>query len=268
MRRAALIATVLVTAAPGCGDGEPEQRDPFEAISNKAPPAMSSASPRWEHLATLSGPGSRTRAIEVDDRAIQWRARWRCRRGRLAIEVDPPPSEGNPLARAGCPRRGRTESIQTGSIDVTAAGAGDWLVKIEQQVDTPLNDPPLAGMSPGNLLARGDFYDIDKPAEGTASLYRLPGGRLALRFEDFQTSANVDLFVWLSEAREPRTTKQAFRAPYRVAAELKSTQGDQNYVLPAGTDARDVRSIVIWCEPVRNAYVAAALRPVRAGDPS
>jgi hypothetical protein len=53
---------------------------------------------------------------------------------------------------------------------------------------------------------------------------------------------------------------QANRAPHTVLRGLKSTLGDQNYVLPAGTRAGRVRSIVIWCEPIRIAYTAATLR--------
>jgi hypothetical protein len=44
-------------------------------------------------------------------------------------------------------------------------------------------------------------------------------------------------------------------------ASLKSTLGSQNYVLPASVDEGSIRSIVIWCEPVRIAYAAATLRP-------
>ena len=49
-------------------------------------------------------------------------------------------------------------------------------------------------------------------------------------------------------------------APYKVVGELKSTLGNQNYLLPPGTTEADVRSIIIWCEPQRFAYAAAALQ--------
>ena len=66
--------------------------------------------------------------------------------------------------------------------------------------------------------------------------------------------------MWLSEAARPRTTKQAVRADHREFAPLKATIGSQNYLLPKDADADSIRSIVIWCEPVRIAYTAAALR--------
>jgi hypothetical protein len=109
------------------------------------------------------------------------------------------------------------------------------------------------------VVASGDFYPIDERGEGRAVLHELPSGRLALRLEGFGTLNNTDLFVWLSEARRPRTSQQALRSDYTELAPLKSTIGDQNYLLPEDADADDIRSIVIWCQPVRNAYTAAAL---------
>ncbi len=50
------------------------------------------------------------------------------------------------------------------------------------------------------------------------------------------------------------------RAPHREFALLKSTLGDQNYLLPRNVDIENVRSIVIWCEPVSIVYTAASLR--------
>jgi len=44
-------------------------------------------------------------------------------------------------------------------------------------------------------------------------------------------------------------------------AELKSTAGNHNYVLPPGSRPSDARSVIIWCAPIRIAYTAAALTP-------
>jgi len=99
----------------------------------------------------------------------------------------------------------------------------------------------------------------DVGSSGCAPKYQLANGRLALRMEGFVTEPNTDLFVWLSEARRPRNTKAAFRARHTEFAGLKSTLGDQNYLLPRDLDASKLRSIVIWCEPVQIAYTAATL---------
>lgn len=271
-RRAASFSFALlglagcVAALAGCGGEKEEQTgdfDPFTAISQAPPPtaATQRAAPRWAPVATFTGSGPATKPFTIAKQAIQWRARWSCESGDLRLAVQPPPQNGKPLAQARCPRRSEGISIQTGPQQLVVTASGPWRVVIEQQVDEPLREPPLPGMSDRALVAGGSFYPVDKSGKGTASVYRLPNGRLALRFESFETPANIDLFVWLSQARTPRTTKQAFKAPHTVVREIKSTMGDQNYLLPPNTTLKKARSIVIWCEPVQNAYTAAALEP-------
>jgi hypothetical protein len=161
--------------------------------------------------------------------------------------------------RKRCRKRGEESFIATGKIQLTVDAATRWEADVEQQVDTPLNEPPLPAMKGAEVAASGRFYSIERKSRGEAKLYRLTGGRLALRFENFKTSSNSDLFVWLSEAERPRTTKEVLRAPHREIALLKSTLGNQNYLLPPGVEESAVRSIVIWCEPVLIAYGAASL---------
>jgi len=110
------------------------------------------------------------------------------------------------------------------------------------------------------VVASGSFYPVERRGRGKAVLHELPNDRLALRLEGFGTSNNTDLFVWLSEAERPRTTKQALRSEHTEFALLKSTIGDQNYLLPKNADADSIGSIVIWCQPIRIAYTAATLR--------
>ena len=151
--------------------------------------------------------------------------------------------------------------MQTGAQRLRIDARGRWSVRVEQQVDTPLDERPLASMrAPGTrLLESAAFYRVERQGRGRALLYRLADGRGALRLDAFRTSTNTDLFVWLSTAAGPRTTKQVVRAQ-RVGPliALKSTIGGQNYMLPAGLDLRRIRSVAIWCEPVQIVYTAAA----------
>lgn len=269
-RRGSLLAVAgCVATLAGCGGGQEGDRksDPFAAISQKsaATNRPAHAAPRWEHVSTFEGSGAATKDFVVAGKAIQWRARWTCESGDLGLSVTPPPADGRALAEARCPGDGEESSIATGRLRLAIKASSRWRVVIEQQVDTPLHEPPLAGMTDDRLVARGGFYPIDKPSSGIASVYRLPNGRLGLRLEDFRTSPNTDLFVWLSPARNVKTTKDAFRAPHTVLREVKSTMGDQNYVLPRSVDANELRTIIMWCEPVRNAYTAAALRAAGLG---
>lgn len=256
----------LLVAAGGCGSEDAEEKgaDPFAKVDPQVTKVRDRAAPRWEPIATMKGTRPKERNIVVSKRAIQWRARWRCTKGELTMSVKPEPrsSPERPGGRCEGKGRGAAEWIQSGRQTLRVNATGRWRVIVEQQVDTPLDEPPLRAMrSPrAEVLARGRFYEVERRGKGRAALYRLPTGRLALRFEEFNTSSNTDLFVWLSEAARPKTTSAAVKAPHDQVAVLKSTLGNQNYVLPRSVDADAIRSIVIWCEPVRIVYTAAGLR--------
>lgn len=263
MSRAACAgAAVLLTAVLGCGGDKSKSADPFAKVDPQITKVKDRAAPRWEPIAVMRGNRPADRAITVSKRAIQWRARWRCREGALSMAVMPKPRSAPERPGGRCPGKGSAEWIQSGDQRLHVDATGRWRVIVEQQVDTPLKEPPLRAMrSKGaKVLARGSFYPVERRGKGKALLYSLPGGRLALRFQGFSTSSNTDLFVWLSKAAHPRTTRQAARAPHRQFAVLKSTLGDENYLLPRSAKAGDIRSIVIWCEPVQIAYTAATLK--------
>jgi len=259
-RTASLLA---LAAMAGCGGGAAQDggpSDPFTEVRRAVErPAAARATPRWDRVRVISGEGPATRSVSIARGAIQWRARWRCEGGG-SLRAS---SKRDDVVRGRCPGRGvGTAAATTGAQRIVVRADGPWRVEIEQQVDTPLREPPLASMgsTASRVLATGRFYGIERRGAGTATLHRLKGGRLALRFAGFATSPNTDLFVWVVRATRPRTSRVAFRARHRTIAPLRSTLGDQNYVLPRGVRERDVRSIVIWCEPVRIAYAAAAMR--------
>jgi len=263
MRRAAGLVVPAIVALAGCGSSEDDggaRFDPFTEVRDRAVTRPARASPRWEHLATLSGSGPARKAFTVAGGAIQWRARWRCQTGRLRLS-----RAGRRIVDAACPATGTATDVRTGTIALAVQASGPWRVVLEQQVDTPLREPPLPAMrSPrARVIAAGRFYALERSGRGRASLHRLSTGRLALRFDGFATSPNTDLFVWLSSAARPRDTVRAAGSPHTVLRALKATLGEQNYLIPADVKAGDIRSVVIWCVPVRIAYTAAALRATR-----
>lgn len=252
-------------AASGCGDEASDRPDPFTAVEQNERASTervrAQAAPRWERVTTLRGSGDASHTVRIKDDAVQWRVRWRCSGGRFEVSQTPAPDEGNPIGSGRCPGEGEAEAIDTGELELAVQTEGRWRAVVEQQVTDPVAEPPLPAMKAkdAEVLASGGFYPIERRGRGTAVLHELPNGRLALRLEGFSTSNNTDLFVWLSEAERPRTTKQALRSDHDEFALLKSTLGDQNYLLPKDADADSIRSIVIWCEPVRIAYTAASL---------
>lgn len=254
------LLSLLAAGAAGCGEDEDEKKDRFAEIPKrtvKAPP--NETAPRWEQIAAFSGQRSTTRSVEVSRRAIQWRVRWRCRSGRLAVALTPPPMAGARRAGGRCPGSGRAIWASSGRQRLGVQASAPWRLVVEEELRTPLHEPPLKAMRGSPPLARGRFYRVEVNGSGTASLYRLPSGRLTLRLERFRTEPNPSLVVWVSEARRPQTTKQAFNAPHTELRALKSTIGDQNYVVPDGLDPKRIRSVVVWNKPSRIAYAAAAL---------
>lgn len=269
-RIAALIVVPLCsvwTAACGSGDdsaGTGGQAEPAITLSGAGTtvPAGGKAAPRWETIVTLSGQGAdRPAAFTVLPDAIQWRARWSCETGMLRVTTDPAPRRPGPLIEGTCPQTGDGFAISTGPIRLAIEASGPWKLVVDQQLDTPLAEAPPPGLTSARVLSEGNFYSVEKEGRGRARLYQLPDGARALRFEGFEVSTNTDLFVWLIDAAKPSTTVQVLAANRWVLGNLKSTVGEQNYVIPPDVPVERVRSIVIWCEPVRVAYAAAALSP-------
>jgi hypothetical protein len=267
--RAALALSALLAVA-GCGgdDGNGAAKgrgDPFTEVSREPSLTRTArrAAPRWVQVARFGGDSPARHAVTIAGGAIQWRARWRCSSDRLALTVQPQPRSAPDRPGGRCPGSGDVTWVQTGRQELRVAASGRWSVVVEQQIDTPIAEPPLAAMrDPGaRLLASGSFAGVERTGSGRARLYRLANGRGALRLDPFRTSSNTDLFVWLSTAARPRTTKQVVKARrLGPLIALKSTIGSQNYLLPRSVDPRRVRSVAIWCAPIQIVYTTAALR--------
>ena len=260
----------LTVALSGCGDdtGDGDSGDGARAPAATAPAATGDASAppaprsaaRWETVTTFNGTGAfQTPQFDILPNAIQWRVRYTCSTGTLRITSDPPPRRPAPVVDTACPKEETGYSIVTGPVRMSIEASGPWKAVVDQQVDTPLEEPLLPGMTPDRVVASGSFYRVEVRGEGTAKLYRLGDGRRILRFENFQTGENTDLFVWLSEVAKPENSAQADNSPHLELGNLKSTVGTQNYEIPASVPTERIRSIVIWCQPVAIAYAAAAL---------
>ena len=257
----ALPAGVGVVMAMGDpADTTPEDKPAFTPITRSGEQRSERhAQPRWEMVARLAGSASAERSFEIAERAIQWRAEWRCTTGDFRMAVGRPAQDSEVLATSTCPDVGVESSTGRGDGKLAVAATGDWQVTVRQQVDTALEEPPLAGMSDASVLARGRFHSVQKYGEGSVTLHKLPSGRLALRFEDFYTSASPGLRVWLSRARNVKSTLQARRAKYLDAGAIRSTLGSYNQILQAAVDASEVHTVVIWCPTVLIAFSAAPL---------
>jgi len=77
---------------------------------------------------------------------------------------------------------------------------------------------------------------------GTAAIYRQPDGSLLVRFEDFDVSSVPAPVVYLV----PGTNQQ--RPGGVNLGELRGNNGNQNFVVPAGTAVDGPHTVLIWCE--------------------
>ena len=254
-------ASLFGSAAP------PPRASAFSRIATTSPAERAQktvlrSSPWWQRVAAFRGAGPRAVAPTIGDDAIQWRMSWRCTSGRLRVTAAGLPK---PPIDVSCPRRGVAEEVAKPAGPLRIAATAGWEMQVEQQVDVPLDEPPLAAMrAPGTrALSTGSFYRIDQVGRGRVTIYRLPDGRHALRLEDFYVTPNIDLEIRLSPLRAPRTTRQYKRAPAAFASRLDVTTGSMNFVLPRSIDPRRYRSVVMWCENLFSAYAAATLRPAR-----
>jgi hypothetical protein len=125
-------------------------------------------------------------------------------------------------------------------------------------INTTVNEPvPVAAGSsaPGSAanpaitsqqtLARGSFRSLEHHTSGTATLLRLTDGSSVLRLENLDTSNGPDVHVTLSPTPPDRGNRDY--GDYLELGSLKANHGNQNYLIPAGTDLTRFRSAVIWC---------------------
>ena len=258
----AVVAALL--ALPGCGDDDDEaaSEDRFGAIPKRTIEAPENeTAPRWQKVADIEGSEDATQRVAISRGALQWRVRWRCRSGDITIAVTPPPANSDGRASGSCPARDEVIWVGAGTYTVDVRASAPFRVIVDEEVRTPLHEPAPAAVRTGRAreLARGRFAPIEFKGAGRAVLYRMPNGRLTLRMEDFRTEPNPQLTVWLSESANPTSTRRIFRAPHTTVRSLKSTIGDQNYMLPAGTDAEKIRSVVVVNASQRIAYAVARL---------
>jgi Electron transfer DM13 len=109
--------------------------------------------------------------------------------------------------------------------------------------------PAAESTSPAEptMVASGMFHSNAHETKGTASVYRLADGSLTLRLTGFETSNGPDVRVYLVAAGDVTDNETVTKNGFVEVGALKGNVGDQNYVIPAGTDLAQYRAVTIWC---------------------
>ena len=117
--------------------------------------------------------------------------------------------------------------------------------------DATANTPVIAGL--------GEFQNGDSfhRGAGRATLFQGSDGAYVLRFDDFAVTNGPDLHVLLST--NPAPTDHESLESYIDLGSLKGNSGSQNYMLPAGIDGAQFKSVVIYCLPFHVIFATATL---------
>lgn len=215
--------------------------------------------PWWQPVTTFSGSGNSSESVAIGRGALQWRVDWTCDTGHLSVTGHPAaPSQ---IVDSACSGKGESIVVSTGTIALLVSASGPWQLRIDQQVDIPLQQTPLPAMTaPGaTAVFTGTFYAVDQDGHGTVTIYRLADGSYALRLDNFFVSPNTGLQIQLSSAAAPHSDSDVQGSQTAVVADLNQTAGSMNFTVPSNVDPTKYRSVVIWCINLRTAYSAAPL---------
>ncbi|WP_309647258.1 DM13 domain-containing protein [Nocardioides sp.] len=108
-------------------------------------------------------------------------------------------------------------------------------------------------------LVSGPFEDAEHDTTGQARILELSDGSRFLRLEGLATSDGPDLHVWLSDAPSGGAWGSYDDGRYLRLGELKATNGNQNYEIPADADLSGLDTAVIWCDRFDVAFGTAPL---------
>ncbi|WP_426996175.1 DM13 domain-containing protein [Pseudarthrobacter sp. N5] len=123
---------------------------------------------------------------------------------------------------------------------------------------SPVPASPLPAPA-SRVLTTGQFQSQEHTTTGTASLVELPDGTLIVRLENLASSDGPDVKVWLSGLEAGGDWFKYRSGNYMDLGAIKATHGNQNYVVPAGTDLSHLSTVVLWCDRFSVAFGSAAL---------
>lgn len=172
------------------------------------------------------------------------------------------------MLRSFSPRR-RPVLWAVTAVTAVAAAVGLYLFQPWRLFTTVrVNEaPPVAAARPGasvpaaaEELATGRFISHAHGTSGSVAVLDLGDGRRTLRLTDLRTTNGPALHVWLSDQPVKRDGGGNLDDGDHIdLGSLKGNEGNQNYVIPPGTDLGRFSTVTIWCERFSVSFGAAEL---------
>ena len=141
---------------------------------------------------------------------------------------------------------------------VSAAPAVPDASPAAEDVPEPTATPTPTRAEPVELT-RGEFVTQEHGTSGTARVVELADGSRILRVEGFSTSNGPDLHVWLTDQAAGGDWFKYDDGRSVQLGELKATDGNHNYAIPADADLAGLTSVVVWCKRFGVAFGSAPL---------
>jgi hypothetical protein len=127
---------------------------------------------------------------------------------------------------------------------------------------THVNEPPpQQSQDAPTPISTGRFVGEVHKTTGRATISKQLNGNRLLRLTDFSTSNGPQLHVLLVDGRDPNATKDFSLTAIKNIdlGDLKGTQGDQTYQIPATADLQTYNIVTIYCEHFHANFGSASL---------
>lgn len=130
----------------------------------------------------------------------------------------------------------------------------------ETAMEKPTEAAPMTETGP-KVLATGNFDRKDDVhyASGQAIIAHQEDGSTIVRLQDLDAANGPDLFVYVSEHPDPKTSDELHQGGHNLGT-LKATNGSFNYTLDSSIDASKVKSVVIYCRAFSVIFSTAKLQ--------
>lgn len=97
---------------------------------------------------------------------------------------------------------------------------------------------------------------VGAPTKGTVEI-----GTTSIKLQNLKTEAGPDLHVYLYAAAVPSKTVKKLSAKFVDLGKLGAPfKGNYSYKIPANTDLKQFKSLVIWCDVAKVTFAGAALK--------